>query len=181
MKERNDEIMLAYEAHPSHMPDAEFQAKVNKIVDEYHPLIVAEAKAFKASGEVEAPVPTPSSAGAGDQANVDRDRLNGQPTSQDNDDDDDDGDSTIVIIGVVAGCVALLLVFGILVMVYKMKGKTSAPAINTSGVLGGSAPYDGDSNVVMGRPVEGEAEAAQGAPVQQGSKGSAEDPTTNKV
>merc|ERR1712216_32500 len=95
----------------------------------------------------------------------------------------DEGGSTMLIIIVVCAVVGLALLFGVLLIAYKMmamKSKRPAQQMQQPGTFGGSVePMDADSNVVVGRPVDGSnaAGATSGAPVQaSGKKGSEENP-----
>lgn len=162
MKERNDKIVAEYEAHPG-MPDATFQKKVDQIVKEYYDKIKAEAVRYEKFGDpTPAPPPSPP------------------PPSKDDDDDDDDkkggkkGDdddgNTTIIIAAVCGVVGLLLLFGIVFMVYKIKTKSPAN-VNSGANATVAEPMEGDGNVVVGRPVDpaNDVGAAAGAPVATGN------------
>lgn len=163
MKERNDKIMAAYEEHPG-IPDEAFQGKVNVIVEDYHARILLEAERFKANGEVDDFAGTAALVQPQPQIPGEKDKS---PKGKKGKKDSSDGDDMTIIIAVAAGAGGLLLLIIIMVLVYKLKAKKSTPPQKPGAQ--GHSPYDGDSNVVMGRPIEGgaAAEAAQGAPVQK--------------
>eukprot|EP00933_Yihiella_yeosuensis_P029313 TRINITY_DN22974_c0_g1_i1.p1 TRINITY_DN22974_c0_g1~~TRINITY_DN22974_c0_g1_i1.p1 ORF type:complete len:632 (+),score=103.86 TRINITY_DN22974_c0_g1_i1:122-2017(+) len=91
-------------------------------------------------------------------------------------DDDDDGNGLILGVAIGASAVAILALGGMGYMCYnKGQSRKNSDDGLTLGPLG---PIDGDSNVVVGRPVEpdaanGNAIATEGAPVQADSKAAA--------
>jgi len=152
MNTRNAAIQSAFQDHPGNIDDA-WNAKAAQIIAEYRALIVAEAEAFKVRGEVD-DVPGRGGKGAATA------KKGGE-----------DSDSTPIIIGVVCGAVGLCLCAASLLL-YR-RGK----AANASANAGNVGPNDGDTNVVMGRPVQSgdTSNTAQGAPVsREAEKGSTE-------
>mmetsp|Transcript_56619 Transcript_56619/g.106694 ORF Transcript_56619/g.106694 Transcript_56619/m.106694 type:complete len:578 (-) Transcript_56619:74-1807(-) len=154
MSSRNREILNAWQAHPGAIDEA-FQKKVGEISKKWAELIEQEAKRQKDFGPEPAPTPAPGPSTGAAPAET---KEGGIPVA-------------VIIIASVGG---LLLIFGILVMIYKIKSTSKAGGNPGQGVGSGVQPNDGDPNVVVGRPVEeGAAQgAAEGAPVQTGGKGS---------
>mmetsp|Transcript_124770 Transcript_124770/g.216364 ORF Transcript_124770/g.216364 Transcript_124770/m.216364 type:complete len:590 (-) Transcript_124770:58-1827(-) len=158
---RNEEILAAWQAHPGAIDDA-FQKKVKEINEKWLGLIEEEAKREKTFGPEPEPTPAPPVA---------------VPAPGPSPETKEGGAPVIIII--IASVGGLILIFGILVMIYKIKSTSAKNANPGAGVAGGVQPNDGDPNVVVGRPVEGGGEAASaaaatGAPVQTGGKGSDE-------
>lgn len=166
MYERNLAIMKAYQEHQG-VPDQEFERKIQPIVEDYQKQIEAEAIRFKENDEQEDESGTSA---------PELDKLLGkEATGGAKGGTVKEGSSnTGVVIGAIAAGAGFIILIGIMVMVYKMKGKSRTARGQPN--PGQSSPYDGDTNVVMGRPIEGETAAAssdatQGAPVQPGGKG----------
>jgi hypothetical protein len=158
MEERNKEIMLAFDNIKG--DEVAFQSKVDEIVAKYRTLIVAEAQRFKDAGEKD----TNPETGNGPSPSLVAGVPAPAPESKDG-----DGNMMVIVIGIVGGVIILALA-GALGMVYKMgraKGRKENPEFPAS--VGPLEGMEGDNNVVMGRPVEGNVDgtaAAQGAPVQ---------------
>jgi len=163
MKERNDKILKAFEEHEGG-PDAVWEKKASAIIEEYRVLILDEAEAFKARGEKDLVVVpyTPQKPGA-------EKGPGGQEKKSKHDrDGDGDGMSGIMVAALCAG--GGIALCAALAVVYRFGKSRGSQEVNKSNpTFGSMAAPEGDSNIVMGRPVEEGAEAAQaaaqGAPV----------------
>jgi len=159
MKQRNAALQEAFKDHTGSV-DAAWDQKAAQIIDQYQVLIVAEANAFKARGEVDDVPPADGADGA----------------KQDNTLQKGDGDSNLgVIIGAICAAVGLCLCTAS-ILVYR-RGKARNASSEGAGT-GNFGPNEGDSNVVMGRPVEQSdtSNAAQGAPVSKASEKGSDEP-----
>jgi len=167
MKERNEEIMKLHSAGNTEGPA--FQAKVDSIVAEYRKLIVTEAERFKAAGEK--PEGVILSPGVNDESLLEEPQ--GRSGKGGRHGDDDDGGMVVVIVA--ASVVGVGLLICLLGLVYKFGQAKGGKHINTAGTGDSNmVPVEGDSNVVLGRPVEAGAvqgETALGGVVQPSAGG----------
>jgi len=163
MKERNEEIMKLHSAGPSE--GAAFQIKVDSIVAEYRELIVGEAQRFKAAGEKPEDIIKP---GVSDESLLEEPQ--GRAGKGGVKEEEKGGMIVIIVAASVSGVALLMCLLG---LVYKFGQAKGGKHINTANT-GDMIPVDGDSNVVLGRPVEAgvvQGETALGGVVQPSAGG----------
>lgn len=143
VQQRNDAILRTIES-TGPLPSRQTQDALRRLQEDWLARMVAEVNRYKQEG--------PDNS------------LN--PRVVDDDDDDDDGGGAVIIIAVAVGVAVVFIAIGVAAYVIvktKAKGPANAPGVR---------PQDGDTNVVLGRPVDinsGQA-AADGAPVAVGPK-----------
>jgi hypothetical protein len=162
MKLRNDNIKAAILEHDSPYDD-KLEATIERINEASQQEITKVAKLrrqcdLNPAGEmcVQAPTKAPTTASVATSPALPEDSAK---------DDDEEDNSSMLMIGIACGAFVvcgLAIFFGLALRHSKAK-----PAANTEAPAQEALPLDGDSNVVIGRPVPGRAAAAStGAPVQ---------------
>jgi hypothetical protein len=139
LKERDEEIMAAFDALPG-LPDDAWQSQMDAIMAKYTPKFRDEALRYMQEGDTtQAPV------------------IVKEESSSSN-------TTLIIVIASCGGLVAIMLIAIIVTLCMRAKSRR---------MQGGQRPRDGDSNVVMGRPVAPGTQQAvsEGAPVEIGDKG----------